>query len=231
MRALRRLALRILALGVLLGLVVGVVLAIVSHFSPNRQGKPTPATPPAVVPTAPVGSALPPSPSASTGQRVAGIARGCLGGQIASQAALTAQKEAALTPEGAAEFAATMMRWASEIPFPEASKAQINQLLAPNAPEQSRRVGQWPDSYAGATGYASFLQGRWYVDAFTREAATVSVSYAMVVDQPQEGTKAVTGAHQIRLRAIDGHWTFVDASPNHTPEQLGSMGTPYSGGC
>jgi len=206
--------------------VVAVTVAVLAARRPQVVLSPTPQTPPsgAASPTASgsPATAIPPSP-----------AGGCLGGATdLNRAVLTAQQQAPLTPEGAAAFTATLVRWASAIPPAPYQEITAEQLLSKDATEAAKRfrtsAHELPE---GATASVDFTDGRYYVEAF--DGNTAIVSYIGTLTATQNGASVgeahVSGA--VTLESQNGTWHLHDSSQERSLQDVQRIGTPYTGGC
>ncbi len=222
-------------------LVVMWVLGIVMAYGMASNSKREQATAQASTsasPSAPEATPVPSTPAApattvtpASTQRVPGLARGCLGGENPSTAVFTAQQEAPLTPEGAAEFAASYVRWIGRYPHIGDPAEQGVKLWAPDATALVRQAGQWPAGMPETSVYASLLKGRFKVTDFTPASAKVSIYYD-VVSTKSSGTSTETQSSTFVLSVVNGHWQVRDSKGVlFTPEQLETSGQPFVGGC
>jgi hypothetical protein len=175
------------------------------------------------------------APSASSPATVmpASAADGCLGGATdLDRAVLTAQQEAPLTPEGAAAFTATLVRWASAVPAPPYQQVTAQQVFSVDATSAAQRfLSSTATVPEASTGRVDFRDGRYYVEAF--DGDTAIVSYAAGAEATQNGAPAGTGylSGAVTLEAQNGTWHFRDLSAARTLEDVQRIGTLYAGGC
>lgn len=174
--------------------------------------------------TAPASSA-PPSPGPEQ------VADGCLGGVTdLDQAILDAQRRAPLTAEGAAEFTATLLRWAFQTPAPPRQAAIAPQILAGDATDKARRLSGTIDP-EGTTSSFDFSDGRYYVESF--DGSTAVVSYRASAQGTKDGQDvgpAIVGGG-VHLRAVDGVWRYQDLTFTREIAEMERIGTRYAGGC
>ena len=129
-----------------------------------------------------VHSAAPPSPAASVSPSssaspaaTATLADGCLGGVAElDRAVLTAQRQAPLTPAGAASFTATVIRWAFAGPPPPYQQVTARQVLTDNAGSAARRSLTGTKDLGSSTEAIDFTNGKYYVESFDGDSAIVS---------------------------------------------------------
>jgi hypothetical protein len=175
------------------------------------------------------------APSASPPATVlpASAADGCLGGATdLDRAVLTAQQQAPLTPEGAAAFTATLVRWASAVPAPPYQQVTAQQVFSVDATSAAQRfLSSTATVPEASTGRVDFRDGRYYVEAF--DGDTAIVSYAAGAEATQNGAPAGTGylSGAVTLEAQNGTWHFRDLSAARTLEDVQRIGTLYAGGC
>lgn len=161
-------------------------------------------------------------------------ARGCLGGSSDLDAAvIAAQEQAALTPEGAAEFTAALTRWAGALPPSRTQKSIATKLLAADA---TKLAGQalssadrtWP---AGRTARLDFAEGRYYVEDFNGGEAAVTYYAGLLGTSNGQRLPAAEVAGTLHLQAVAGHWRLFDITFTRTIADAKTLGSPYVGGC
>lgn len=216
---------------VLIGLlaVIAIVAAAIAVFT--ARGKQVIVLPPS--PTPAVASAGPtPSSSPSASISDATLADGCLGGATElDRAVLTAQRDAPLTPAGAASFTATLVRWATATPPPPYQAQTARQVLAGDATPAATRFPSGSHALPGAVGSIDFADGRYYVEAFDGRSAIVS--YVGTGTATQDGVPQGSGylAGATHLVAQNGTWHLADISAERDLTDLLRVGSPYAGGC
>jgi len=181
--------------------------------------------------------AVPPSPAASTSPSssaspAATLADGCLGGVAElDRAVLTAQRQAPLTPAGAASFTATVIRWAFAGPPPPYQQVTAKQVLTDNASSAARRSLSSTKDLAGSTGGVDFTDGKYYVESFDGDSAIVSYVGGAnpTLNGVPQGAVLLSGA--VHLEAVNGTWHYRDLTSERSIEDLQRIGVPYSGGC
>lgn len=161
-------------------------------------------------------------------------ADGCLGGATDLDAAvIAAQEQAPLTPQGAAEFTAALVRWAGALPPSRAQKSLGRRLLTTDS---TRLAGQalnsaertWP---AGRTARLDFTQGRYYVEDFKGTEAAVTYFAGLLGTSNGQRLPDAEVAGTLHLRAVAGHWRLFDISFTRTIVDAKTLGSPYMGGC
>lgn len=198
-------------------------VAASSSVAPSNGSTSTPASP-----NTP--DATTPSPSA-TYHPIPGLARGCLGDSNPSEAVFAAQQQAPLSAEGAAEFAASYVRWAGRYPHIGNPAQQGEQLWAPDATDSVKSAGQWPTGMAESSVYVSTLASHYKVVNFDKNSATVALSFSVVSTTPQ-GSTSEDQANQLHLVVTNGHWHVQDTpTATLTPSDLAASGLPFVGGC
>lgn len=216
---------------VLIGLltVIAIVSAAIAVFA--SRGRQVIVLPPE--PTTPSASAAAtPSPAASTSAAPVTLADGCLGGATdLDRAVLTAQRDAPLTPAGAASFTATLVRWVYAAPPPPYQEVTAEQVLAGDATTAVRQSLSGSKDLRGSTVSIDFADGRYYVESFDGRSAIVS--YVASAASTQGGVpldRAIIGG-AAHLESLNGTWRYRDRSAERTIEDIQRVGTPYSGGC
>lgn len=221
----RRLVIVIVAVALLAGLAVWISGALRGGDG-EEPGTTVPSTTPSADPTSPTGEE-------------ARVANGCLGGQaVTAQTVLTAQQQAQLDDIGAAEFAATFVRWigVSDRTLPPLDEVPIvvDSVAAADAAstvldleEASARLGAGSERVGPAI---LTVDGGYYIESTADDEVEVSV----LVTVPEfaesgEGTWAAAGL--LVLNRSGGEWRVVDVTSARTPDDLGSIMTPFAGGC
>ena len=204
---------------------VALVAVAVAVFAVRGRTVAHPASPPS-----PAASA---SPSSSASQAAtATLADGCLGGVAElDRAVLAAQRQAPLTPAGAASFTATVIRWAFAGPPPPYQQVTARQVLTDNASPAARRSLSSTKDLAGSTGGVDFTDGKYYVESFDGDSAIVSYvggANPTLNGVPQGAVLLGGAAH---LEAVNGTWHYKDLTSERSIEDLQRIGIPYSGGC
>lgn len=161
------------------------------------------------------------------------LADGCLGGTDPIKAIRIAHQTAPLTPEGAAAFVATMVRWLGQAPHDPDEFQQTGKLIwAPSLPATNR---QMPVARAGSTAWISTADARYRITKVTAADVTVEAVFIQTISADNTNTN-VEHVGQFVVTQIDGRWAFKAAAPGgSTPEQVVSQlraeGLPYRGGC
>ena len=174
------------------------------------------------------------APSASAPATVlpASAVDGCLGGAAdLDRAVLTAQQQAPLTPEGAAAFTATLVRWASAVPAPPYQQVTAQQVFSVDATTAVQRFLSSTTTVPAGTAHVDFRNGKYYVEAF--DGTQAIVSYVATLSATQQGAPIgeayVSGA--VTLEAQNGTWHFRDQSLARNLEDVQRIGLPYAAGC
>lgn len=162
-------------------------------------------------------------------------ASGCLGGVNPTQAVLTAQKEASLDPKGAAEFAATVMRWRSQYPSDPAYAGKAKQIMTPDAGSDLLTIS--PDQ-GGAedSGWGTTDGARYRVTESTQTTATVEITMPFFITSKEypDGVE-VSSSARWRLQVDDGKWKVSDMDPieenTAARQEIGAHGLTFKGVC
>lgn len=198
-------------------LVVALLAALVIGWAAAGRGDPGPT--PTTDPT--------PTESTSTG-----VANGCLGGAAdLDDAVLAAQQEAPLTEVGAAEFAATYLRWAGVLPPTADHQATAQQLWSADATTEVTSIFDDSAEFEGWLSRPNMLEGRYYVEEFSAERAVVSVLFSLTGTRDGQPLDAAEAVGALTLVATDGQWRVQDFGGSRSINDLKSLGTPYAGGC
>jgi len=217
---------------VLIGLltVIAIVASAVAVFA--ARGRQVIVLPPEPAPVAASTAPAPSSSAAAPSSVPVAAADGCLGGATElDRAVLTAQRDAPLTPEGAAAFTATMVRWAVATPPPPYRAATVPQVLAQDATTTAQQFALNDQTPAGALVTIDFTAGQYYVEAFDGQAAIVSwvgSGTGSLDGVPQDSAAFGGAAH---LVAQNGTWHLADISAERDIPDLRRIGTRYAGGC
>lgn len=158
-------------------------------------------------------------------------ADGCLGGPTElDQAVLTAQKEAPLTEDGAAAFAATVIRWAMTVPAPRYQGETAEKVLVRTATASARNLSGTKDA-ADTTLRPSTVDARYYVESYdpTQAIVTLSAQITGTRGGTPQGQADVSGS--LTLVAVNGAWRLQDITDGRSVEDLQRIGTVYAGGC
>jgi hypothetical protein len=212
-------------------LVAAAVVAVITQGggdgTPTAQRNPAAATPTAAAGRAPGD----PDPTVN----------GCLGGKPGigpdgtyvdlDQIVLAAQKQAPLTPTGAAEFTATLTRWYGTVPEPAGFAQTLPQVLAPGTNSLSQKLLKPVDS-KWSSGRYDFSTGGFYVESFDPTHAVVSWVANGYGTANGKDIPPVIFANAAHLVAVGGVWKLTDIAPVHAAvEELQRIATPYDGGC
>jgi len=218
---------------VLIALLAAIALVAVAVAVFGRRGQ-TIVLPPAPAPSQSAVSAMPtPEPSSPTPSAApATLADGCLGGVLELDGAvLAAQRQAPLTPAGAASFTATLVRWAFAAPAPAYQATTAKQIMTADATGAAQRSLSSSKDLGGSTGMIDFSAGKYYVESFTGDGAIVSylAGSSPYVNGAPQGSVILGGS--VRLKAVNGTWHYQDLTGKRSIEDLQRIGVPYSGGC
>lgn len=212
------------AAGVLLAAVIGVVI-----FFALRPA-PTPVAVPPVPGPAPTAAASSP-PTVSGAATV--LADGCLGGTDPIKAIRIAHEKAPLTPEGAAEFVATLARWQGQVPHDADEYQATGKLIwAPSLPEIGRRR---PTPNSDGNAWINTDKARYRVTSVTGPDVTLEATFLQTVNENGADTVFQQVA-RFTVTGIDGRWALKKVAPAGQPaaqavKQLQAEGLPYRGGC
>lgn len=207
----------------IIALIAGIAVVLVLRGAQTERVQPSPASeapPPASAPAPGETSAAP-----------SGRADGCLGGPTDLDRAVTsAQEQAPLTEDGAASFAATVIRWAMIVPAPRAQAQTADQVLVRNATAAARNLSGAQDP-GDATLTPSTVDARYYVESYEPTRAVVSVTTQITGTRAgvQQGQADVSGS--LTLVAVSGQWRLQDITDGRSVEDLQRVGTVYAGGC
>lgn len=217
---------------VLIGLltVIAIVASTVAVFA--ARGRQVIVLPPEPAPAAAPAAPAPTSSSTAPATVPTPAADGCLGGATElDRAVLTAQRDAPLTPEGAAAFTATLVRWAIATPPPPYRAATVPQVLAQDATATAEEFARNDQVPAGWLLTVDFTDGQYYVESY--DTQTAIVSYLGRGTGAENGVTAdpvvLWGA--AHLVAQNGTWHLADFSTERDMSDLRRIGTRYAGGC
>ena len=212
----------LMAVLLIIAVIAGIVAVLVLRGGPTQRAQPGP-TAEAPTPLAPTATETSVAPSAR--------ADGCLGGPTdLDQAVITAQEQAPLTEDGAAAFAATVIRWAMIVPAPPAQAQTADRVLLRNATASARNLSGAQDP-GDATLKPSTVDARYYVESYEPTRAVVSVTTQITGTRAgvQQGQADVSGS--LTLVAVGGQWRLQDITDGRSVEDLQRVGTVYAGGC
>lgn len=160
-------------------------------------------------------------------------ADGCRGGKAVTVDMLTAaQHLSPITGKGAAEFAASFLRWGYEVPAPSASEiAAVNaRFLAPTATAKLRTDEGRTWAPVGGTYHADFAGGAYYVEEASATGAVVTVGWKPVTT-PTATAADYRAVVTVTLVASKDGWQVKSTSAIRTAQDLFSIGSPFMGGC
>jgi hypothetical protein len=171
------------------------------------------------------------SPTTTTTIDANTLAQGCLGGSAdLDQSVLAAQDQAPLTREGAAAFAATVIRWAMTAPPPAFQAFTAQRVLTPGANESARRLLTSGIDLQGTKTTVSFNKGRYLVESYQPTEAVVSyLAEATAQQGTGQGKADISGS--VHLVAVNGQWRFDALTGERPLEEIQRLGTPYKWGC
>ncbi|MFE4835278.1 hypothetical protein ACFRAU_11440 [Arthrobacter sp. NPDC056691] len=203
---------------IVIGLVI--VLTLVFGVGAWYQARPRPA-----------GSA--PTPAASPGTATA--PNGCLAGASNdAEGLLQAQKYAGHNEDGAAAFAAAVLRWIAQYPRPsvEDGETVASSILADGA---IGTIATLPANLAAAkslpgvnSGAVNFAEGRYVVEESTPDTVRVTVGGAEIRNGKATDQKI---ASTLTVVWEDGAWKVRNDGTERTLEDLFASGAAFSGGC
>jgi hypothetical protein len=175
-------------------------------------------------------STTPTTGTAGPSTTQAGGARGCLGGENAQAAAIIAQQQAPLTPTGAAEFAASLMRWYWVYPRVKPMAEDGASLWVPGI-ARDLTTPQWPHASNGDTAYASFLAGHYRIESATADTVVVSVQFTSVYTGADTKMDTHYSTSELTLKTVDGRWRLSAATVRRQANEVIAGGQPYRQGC
>lgn len=194
---------------------VALIIALTVLVTGMLKGDDDPVDPTSSSTTATEGD---PSPSdGSSSSPVSGAAgqnaAGCLGGVNPSEAVLAAQKDAPLTPQGAAAFAATVMRWRSQFPSDPDYAAKARKVMTETAGSDLLTIDPEPGGPEDS-GWGTTEGARYRVSEVTKDSATVEIVMPFFGTSKEypDGVEVETAARW-RLVAVDDHWRVADMDP------------------
>ena len=215
----------IIAGAVVLGLVVGLILASTGHHKDTAgQGVPQTAVPVPSSSAVSSASALATSSPNSVDDVSGTLADGCLGGSDPFSAVLAAQKAATPDNNGAAAFARTVARWAASYPSDPNAAAVLAKIQAPGSAFTAAGMAQTQkaDAALQAQGYVSggccrtsANTGCWVASpvAGSRGAIIEIQIYRELTDTSGQTSQAALTT-QLVLQLSAGVWTVVGSPPN-----------------
>lgn len=160
-------------------------------------------------------------------------ANACLGGSSDLNSAVQyAQANAPLTGTGAAEFAATLVRWTNAAPDP--TPAQKKPLFPKLVTSES--LPSFPDvpsenPVAGVQSAATAVGGYYRVDSATPTSARVSLVMPLSVAKPGQATESRTIWGTYSLSAVDGVWRLSGIPVTADRASIESTGQRFQGTC
>lgn len=178
----------------------------------------------------PVPAATVASPAAPSTGTAGSDARGCLGGENAEAAVLVAQEKAPLTPAGAAEFTATLIRWTWIYPRTKPLKEDGVKLWAPDIVAEADKP-RWPNASNGDSAYASFIDGHYLIESVSADTAVVSVQFISVYSSAGGQMDTNSSAVEVTVKAVDGRWRLGGGRKHRQPDDIIAQGQSYRQGC
>lgn len=160
-------------------------------------------------------------------------ANACLGGATDLNTAVQyAQATAPLTGTGAAEFAATLVRWSNAAPDPTpAEKDQIMPQLVTREALPSFPATPANQTVNGIRGDATAVGGYYRVDSATPTSAAVSLVMPFTITQPGRAPESRTIWGTYSLAAIDGVWRLAGVPTQADRAGIEQNGQPFQGSC
>lgn len=159
------------------------------------------------------------------------IADGCLGGVTdLDRAVLDAQRQAPITAEGAAEFTATLMRWAFLTPASPRQAEIAPQILADDATTKARELSGTIDP-EGTTSALDFTEGRYYIESFNGSTAVVSYLAGLRGTKDGQTVRPALVGGGVHLRAVNDVWRYEDLTFTREIREMERLGTQYAEGC
>ena len=215
----------IIAGAVVLGLVVGLILASTGHHKDTAgQGVPQTAVPVPSSSAVSSASALATSSPNSVDDVSGTLADGCLGGSDPFSAVLAAQKAATPDNNGAAAFARTVARWAASYPSDPNAAAVLAKIQAPGSAFTAAGMAQTQkaDAALQAQGYVSgrvlpnvgqyrVLGG---VTGGGQPGAIIEIQIYRELTDTSGQTSQAALTTQLVLQLSAGVWTVVGSPPN-----------------
>ena len=162
------------------------------------------------------------------------VAVGCLGGAANLDAAvLDAQARAPRTPAGAAAFAATLVRWAGQLPPSRYQRTIAARLLTDDATKMAvEALGSaertWP---AGKTARFDFASGRYYVEEFRGNEAVITYWATVHGVENAQILPDASVSSTLHFRLSGNAWRLFDVTSTRSLAESSSIGTAYIGGC
>lgn len=181
----------------------------------------------------------PASPTRSESEPISADA--CLGGDgDMAKAVLTARDEAPLTPDGAASFIATVIRWSGTLPTDPTQIETVGPEIWSSDFPESLKAEISADSTDPSTAVRSSVVGKHYVVLDSGEDyATVALSVDVFTGQTLSAQAAVAP----RMVVEDGHWRWAgwdsdtmlmkvgDDQGATWRKEIDSTGTAFRGAC
>lgn len=203
--------------------IVVVVIAFVLGRSSGTKAEPTATT------------TTTPAPSSPSTGTPSSLVNGCLGGPDASLA-IGSVFNAPLTPAGAVEFTATLLRWLGDSTKDGAQYDQIApKLMSADLVKRYKTIA--PD---GQTTSLSTQTSVYKVIGFTPQRVTVAMSSVLTFTDGAGSQKTQDGAGDFSLTAKGGHWVLSyvpapsnegDARSRQALKEIQRGSTSLTGGC
>lgn len=218
-----------------IGLPTAVVIASVAVLSHSSGGGT-----PAAATTAGTVTAVPAAEVGLAPGDPAPNVDGCLGGKPGinakgdyvdlDQIVLAAQKQATLTPTGAAEFTATLIRWVINLQKSPTVSVTARQIIDPQHTELLKQTE--PSATKGAKGWTDFSDGRFSIDSFAPGTADVSWLATGRYTPGDAPLQQQTIGGTVHLVVVDGVWRYAGNLVSHLSfDELSRTSTAYEGGC
>ena len=219
----------IVAGAVVVGLVVGLIVAGVGRYK-DTAGQAIPTSTPVSVPASSAASSSP-AVTASVPNSVDGVsgtlADGCLGGSDPFTAILAAQKAATPDNNGAAAFARTVARWSATYPGDPNAASVLAKLQAPGtsfaaaALIQTRKAAAALQSQGYVTGTVLPNLGQYRVlsgvtggPAGSADGAIVQIQVYRELTNTAGQTSQTELTTELVLSLTNQVWTVVGSAPN-----------------
>lgn len=216
---------------VLIGVVAAIMLAAAVGLV-YTQTRPDDSIP------TPTSSPTTATPTTAPTTDIARAANGCLGGAVVdANMVLTAQQTAPLDDIGAAEFAASIVRWSGTGPTTMPPTGEVDSVLGAISGDAqlSAAIAASFDSQGASetarTGpEVTTLGGGYYIESST--ADTVVVSVLLTVPEWSPSTEDIwAGSGMLTLERSSGAWLLTGTGGARTPDDLKTIMTPFVGGC
>ena len=160
-------------------------------------------------------------------------ANACLGGSSDLNSAVQyAQANAPLTGTGAAEFAATLVRWSNAAPEPTpAEKNPLMPKLVTREALPSFPATPGVQPAPGISGEATAVGGYYRVDSVTPTAASVSLVMPFTTTRTGEAPEQRTIWGTYSLAAVDGVWRLAGVPVQADRVGIEQQGQVFQGSC